>query len=360
MRPTSGLPEPEQHDQVRQREQHRARVHTHRREILAEHDFEIGSRQCEEQLFGSLLALVGPHTHGDGGHEEEQQVREDVVELLQVGQVVQEETVLPERGRGGEKDEQRDEDVAGRIREIQAQIAAHDRAHHRPIHVELLHARPPARAARFVGAGQPVEVLFQRTTFTQRRRCAIQHQASVVHENHAIRHRFHFLQDVRRDENGLGASQDANVVAEIVNLVGIETRGGLVHDENGRIVQQRLSETHALAITARELADRLFRHAVERALCDHRVHAVLERGAQFARFAEEAQELDRRHVIIKRTVLGQVPQMTRAFQALRGHVETGDARRALAGGQIAGQDLHGRRLAGAVGAQERDDLTFGN
>ena len=143
-----GFAQPEQHDQVRQREQHRARVHTHRREILAEHDFEIGGREREEQLFGSLLALVGPHTHGDGGHEEEQQVREDVVELLQVGQVVQEETVLPERGRGGEKDEQRDENVAGRIREIQAQIAAHDRAHHRPIHVELLHDRPPARAAR--------------------------------------------------------------------------------------------------------------------------------------------------------------------------------------------------------------------
>ena len=33
---------------------------------------------------------------------------------------------------------------------------------------------------------------------------------------------------------------------------------------------------------------------------------------------------------------------------------------ALAGGQVAGQDLHGRAFPGAVRSEERDHLTWGN
>ena len=50
----------------------------------------------EQQLVGSLPALVGPRAHGDRRDEEQEEVRHVPVELIEVRQVVGEERVLPE------------------------------------------------------------------------------------------------------------------------------------------------------------------------------------------------------------------------------------------------------------------------
>ena len=82
---------------------------------------------------------------------------------------------------------------------------------------------------------------------------------------------------------------------------------------------------------------------------------------QPARFAEEAQQLDRRHVEIERTVLRQVadaaprPRADRAARRIPTMLAVPLARR-----EVAGQHPHDRRLAGAVRAEQRDDLAVRN
>src|SRR5439155_13194801 len=54
--------------------------------------------------------------------------------------------------------------------------------------------------------------------------------------------------------------------------------------------------------------------------------------------------------------LGQVADVLADLVGLRHHVVAGDLGHAAGGGQVAGEDAHGGRLAGAVGAEKAHDL----
>ena len=110
-----------------ERDDQRDRVHRRRRDELAEHDPGLGRGQRQQQLVGALLALLRPESHAQGRDVEEQQVRKRLAELIQAGQAVQEEAGAPERSRGAQKNEQRDEDVARWIAEIASQVALSER-----------------------------------------------------------------------------------------------------------------------------------------------------------------------------------------------------------------------------------------
>jgi hypothetical protein len=64
----------------------------------------------------------------------------------------------------------------------------------------------------------------------------------------------------------------------------------------------------------------------------------------------------RSHFAIGRRALGQVADAALGLQRLCFDVEAADADAALGGGQEAGDHLHRRRLAGAVGTQEAEDF----
>ena len=116
------------------REQQRDRVNRHGRQVLAEHDVEVAGRQREQQLVGVLPALFGPDAHRDRRDEHQQNERQPLVELVEVGQVVAEEIGRPERGQRAEHHEHADEHVSGRIGEIADEVAAKDRFEDGPVH----------------------------------------------------------------------------------------------------------------------------------------------------------------------------------------------------------------------------------
>ena len=74
--------------------------------------------------------------------------------------------------------------------------------------------------------------------------------------------------------------------------------------------------------------------------------------------AKKFSRASRRHVGIERAVFRQIAQPGGAGQAVGRHVMAGD--KGLSGGrrQVAGEELHRRALAGAVGAEKGDDLAL--
>ena len=177
----------------------------------------------------------------------------------------------------------------------------------------------------------------------------------------AVGDRLDLLQDVGRDEEGLGAAQPLHVLAELLDLVGVEARRGLVHDQHLRVVQQGLGQPHPLLVALRELADGLLEHEVEGADLDDRLDAVPERPrGHLAGLAEEAEQLERRHVGVERPVLGQVAEPLRRLDALLPHVEPGDRGAARARREKAGEHAHQGGLAGPVRPQEGHHLPLGN
>ena len=127
-------------------------------------------------------------------------------------------------------------------------------------------------------------------------------------------------------------------------------------------MDERLREAHALAETLRQLADGFLDDAIETALLDDLVDSdasVSPRSSPRAS-AKNLQGLERRHVAVERSVLRQVADAAGSGQPFGVDIVPRDARGPLAGGQVAGQDLHGRALPGAVRSEKRDHLTRGN
>ena len=145
--------EEHQDERVAQGKRQRRTVDAEHRGVLAEHDLEVGRRQGQQQFIGPELLLLGPHRHGQGGDEEDQDVREEPVQLVEGRQVVQEEAVLPERRGGAQQDEERQEDVARRVGEIHAEVPPHEGRHDRATDVGNLYETGHHATSPWVGAG---------------------------------------------------------------------------------------------------------------------------------------------------------------------------------------------------------------
>ena len=56
------------------------------------------------------------------------------------------------------------------------------------------------------------------------------------------------LEDMGREDDRLALAQGADELADLDDLVGVETRRGLVEDEDGRVVEDGLGEPEALPV----------------------------------------------------------------------------------------------------------------
>ena len=69
--------------------------------------------------------------------------------------------------------------------------------------------------------------------------------------------------------------------------------------------------------------------------------------------AKKLEHAHRRHFHVQRAAFGQVAEMLTAFDPVLHHVVPGDLCFAFAGGDVAGQHLHRRALAGTIWTRER-------
>ena len=70
--------------------------------------------------------------------------------------------------------------------------------------------------------------------------------------------------------------QSLDQFADLYTLVWIQSGGGFVEDEDGRIMDHRLREAHTLAVSFGEFADLLVLLILQAAHHDHLPHALLE------------------------------------------------------------------------------------
>ena len=166
------------------------------------------------------------------------------------------------------------------------------------------------------------------------------------------------MEDVARDEHGHLAAQRADEVADAEDLVRVEADGRFVQDDDARFGEQRVGDPDALAEALGELPDQAAggaagEVAVIHDLADAFVHArgvhVLEAGAEREVFLDAK-------VLGQGVVLRHVRQVALGAGRIERHGDAPDRRAAGGAGHGAGKDAHGGRLAGAVRAQEADDL----
>ncbi len=105
-------------------EQQRNAENAHRRQILAQHDVEIGGGDGQQQFVGPLFPLVRPDAHRDRGDIHEHDEREPEAKLVQVGQVVAEEVRHPKSGNRAERHKQKDEQVARGTGEVTDEVTS--------------------------------------------------------------------------------------------------------------------------------------------------------------------------------------------------------------------------------------------
>ncbi len=82
---------------------------------------------------------------------------------------------------------------------------------------------------------------------------SVEHDLTFIDEDHAVAHRFDFLQDVGREQDGFSLADAADGFADFADLIGVEAGGRLVHDQHVRLVQQDLGHADALPKALREL-----------------------------------------------------------------------------------------------------------
>src|SRR6185295_9136289 len=141
------------------------------------------------------------------------------------------------------------------------------------------------------------------------------------------------------------------------DLLGVQAGGGLVEDEDVGVVNERLRQADTLPIAFRELRAEPVGHVVDARLLHDELDALAPVGRRDALdLRDERQVLDDAHVGIERRRLRKVAGPPFGLDRLVEDVEPCDNRFSFGRRHVAGEDAHGRRLPGAVRAEEAEDF----
>jgi hypothetical protein len=110
---------------------------------------------------------------------------------------------------------------------------------------------------------------------------------------------------VGAENNGVIAGEALDEVASLVNLLGVEARGGLVENENVRIMDDGLRQADSLAIALGELTEQLVLHVVDVAAARDEIDPLAQRRpGKPLELADKFQILGCAHLGIKRRRFG--------------------------------------------------------
>ncbi len=180
----------------------------------------------------------------------------------------------------------------------------------------------------------------------------------MVDDRDAGAHLAELGEDVAADEDRLAhRTQLAEDLAHLDACARVETRCRLVEDQQGRVMDERVREAQPLAHAARERLD--VRLALVREtddleqLADHRRSPG---GGDAVAAGEEVEVLPDAKVVVDAVEVGHVADAASNLDGVGGDGDAGDERLTRRRSEQRGQDLHRRRLAGPVRADEAEDL----
>ena len=184
--------------------------------------------------------------------------------------------------------------------------------------------------------------------------------APAVHDRDPVAELLGLLHVVGGQDDRRTAGPDpADGVPEVAAGLRVEPGRRLVEEDDAGVVDQGQGDREALLLPARKLVDQAGALLLEP---DHRQQVVDPRlgGGHVVEPGEELQQLGGRQVVEERRRL-KLDADDPADRVAAGHgVEPGDADRAGVGGAQALDHLQGRRLSGAVGAEDAEDLPLGD
>src|SRR5256712_6756264 len=212
-------------------------------------------------------------------------------------------------------------------------------------------------------ASQLEEDLFQRLSILANHvpellKASHRHQTAAVDDGKAGAHPLGDLQDMGREEHHL--SLLAEVLAAVFHLAGalrIQAYGGLVEEENLRIVEQRRGQgdllPHAPGVAGKEVIAPL--PEVEE--LEQRVDAAIAKAAlDVVEVAGELEELACAQLVIEGGRVRDVTDHCLGPLGFRRDVDAPHTGAAGSGPQEANQHLDGSRLPRAIGAEESEQL----
>ena len=189
-------------------------------------------------------------------------------------------------------------------------------------------------------------------------RCSDCESAAPMHQRDAVA-AFGLVHEMGRDEDGdaFPARKLQDQAPEIVAGLRIDAGGRLVQDQDFWPVQTGGGELQALALAQRQLAGQGIGDARELEALECSLDARLHlRGFDAIELRVQREVGPHRQLLIEREALRHVADLQPRCDVLRLDRSAEQLGLAFAGGQQAGQHLHGRGLAGAVRAEEAEDL----
>ena len=182
---------------------------------------------------------------------------------------------------------------------------------------------------------------------------------SLVDDDRAGAGGFHFFENVGREQDCFFFPELLDEFADLVLLVGVEAVGGLVEDEDFGVVNERLRETGAVAVTFGKSVDCLLGDGLQEAGLDHFLDRfLLSLAGETAHFGNPLQEAGHGHVVVERSGLGEVADLAFGLFGVVDHGDAADFDAAGGGGEEAGDHAHGGGLSGSIGSEESEDFAL--
>ena len=190
---------------------------------------------------------------------------------------------------------------------------------------------------------------------------AVGDDPACVDDHHTVAGRLGLAEDVGGKDHGLFAADLADDRADLDDLVGVQPRGGLIQDKDLRVTDHRMRQTGPLAIATRELADGPMHHVLEAAEPREPGDPLLRLPVwQITYRSYESEMVVDEHVPVEGCHLRKVADASLDLHRMLPDVQAFDQHGSTARRQVPGEDAHGSRLAGAVWAEETEDLSPGH
>jgi hypothetical protein len=189
-------------------------------------------------------------------------------------------------------------------------------------------------------------------------RAAGRDQAAATEHQHPVAQHEGLGEDVGGEQNGLLRPPPPDERAQVGDLVGIETGGGLIQDEQLRIGDEALAQPDALAKSAGEVRRLALPDTLQAQHPARPLERARERRAPEAlQAAGQGEILPHAHLAVERGILRQVTEAPLRLRALAEDVFPSEEHLSPRRHLIADQHPHGGRLARAVGTEQTDDLS---
>ena len=205
------------------------------------------------------------------------------------------------------------------------------------------------------GEAQQIALREQRAKFRQR---AGGDHFTVVHDGQPMAQRlrlFHIVSGVEDASSGLRLRADQFEQAHAA--LRIDPDGGLIEQQHFGLMDDAAGEIEAPPHAAAELLDGLAGAVGKAGDFEHFLNALAEQGIAHAlRAAPIVEIFESRQVVVERDFLGNHAEHAARGGALAHHVVAHDANVAGSGSEQAGDAADGGGFAGAVGAEQAEDL----